>query len=163
LISALEEKYRNRHQKFWDLGMDALTLLLDSITPFWRSYGKTIGVDIQDFLIIPWYRNEFTGQPKRYPITSLPKRPFRHWLGLLVFAVGCHALLFLQIRGAVYITANGFMFLYGQNPGVGIVLLPCMIAICLVMWVAVVWEFFVIFAQIGVVLWWLGWSVGIFS
>jgi len=143
--------------------MDALTLLLDSITPFWRSYGKTIGIDIQDFLIIPWYRNEFTGQPKRYPIASLPKRSFRHWLGLLVFAVGCHALLFLQIRSAMYITANGFMFLYGQNPGVGLVLLPCMIAICLVMWVAVVWEFFIIVAQIGVVFWWLGWSVGIFS
>ena len=147
MISALEEKYRNRYQKFWKLGMDALTLLLDSVTPFWRSYGKTIGVDIQDFLIIPWYRNEFTGQPKRYLITSLPKRSFRHWLGLLVFAVGCHA----------------FLFLYGQNPGVTIILLPCMIAACLVMWVAVLCEFSVIVAQIGIVLWWLGWSVGIFS
>ena len=143
--------------------MDALTLLLDSITPFWRSYGKTIGIDIQDFLIIPWYRNEFTGQPKRYPITSLPKRSLRHWLGLLVFAAVCQAFLILQIRGAVYTTANGFMFLYGQNPGVSIVLLPCMIAICLVMWVAVICEFSVIIAQIGVVLWWIGWSVGICS
>ena len=163
LISALEEKYRNRYQKFWDLGMDALTLLLDSVTPFWRSYGKTIGVDIQDFLIIPWYRNEFTGQPKRYLITSLPKRSFRHWFGLLVFAVGCHAFLFLQIRAAVYTTMNGFLFLYGQNPGVSIILLPCMIAACLVMWVAVICEFSVIVAQIGIVLWWLGWSIGIFS
>ena len=143
--------------------MDALTLLLDSITPLWRSYGKTIGVDIQDFLIIPWYRNEFTGKPKRYLITSLPKRSFRHWFGLLVFATGCHAVLFLQIRGAMYITANGFMFLYGQNPGVGIVLLPCMIAICIVMWVAAVWEFSIIVAQIGIVFWWLGWALGIFS
>ncbi|KAF9643854.1 hypothetical protein BDM02DRAFT_3175491 [Thelephora ganbajun] len=163
LISALEEKYRNRYQKFWDIGMDALTFLLDSITPFWRSYGKTIGIDIQDFLIIPWYRNEFTGHPKRYPITSLPKRSFRHWLGLLLFAIGCHALLFLQIGSAMYTTTNGFLFLYGQNPGVSIILLPCMIAACIVMWVAVICEFSIIVAQIGVVLWWLGWSVGIFS
>jgi hypothetical protein len=55
------------------------------------------------------------------------------------------------------------MFLYGQNPGVSIVLLPCMIAICLAMWFAVICEFFVIVTQIGVVLWWLGWSVGVFS
>lgn len=143
--------------------MDALTFLLDSITPFWRSYGKTIGIDVQDFLVVPWYRNEFTGQPKRYPIKHLPKRSFRHWFGLLAFAVGCHAFLLLQIRCAVYTTANGFLFLYGQNPGVSIVLLPGMIAICLVMWVAVICEFAVIVAQVGVVLWWLGWSVGIFS
>jgi len=143
--------------------MDALTLLLDSITPFWRSYGKTIGIDIQDFLIIPWYRNEFTGQPKRYRISNLPKRSLRHWLGLLAFAVGCQAFLFLQIRCAIYTTTNGFLFLYGQNPGVSILLLPWMIAICVVMWVAVICEFSVIVSQIGVVLWWLGWSVGIFT
>jgi hypothetical protein len=143
--------------------MDALTLLLDSITPFWRSYGKTIGIDIQDFLIIPWYRNEFTGQPKRYPIKRLPKRSFRHWFGLLLFAVGCHAFLFLQVGGALYATTNGFVFLLGQNPGVSIMLLPCMIAVCLVMWFAAIFEFSVIIAQICVVLWWLGWAVGIFS
>ena len=163
LISALEERYRNRYQKFWDIGMDALTFLLDSVTPFWRSYGKTIGVDVQDFLIIPWYRNEFTGQPKRYLITRLPKRSFRHWLGLLAFAVGCHAFLFLHIKAAIYTTANGFLFLYGQNPGVSIILLPCMIVACAFTWIAVIFEFSVIIAQIGVVLWWLGWSVGIFS
>jgi hypothetical protein len=143
--------------------MEALTLLLDSITPLWRNHGKTIGIDIQDFLIIPWYRNEFTGQPRRYPITSFPRRSFRHWLGLLLFAIGCHAFLYLQVSCAVYATSSGFMFLYGQNPGVGIVLLPCMIALCLVMWVAVICELSIIVAQVGVVLWWLGWWVGIFS
>lgn len=143
--------------------MNALTFLLDSITPFWRSYGKTIGIDIQDFLIIPWYRNEFTGQAKRYPITGLPNRSFRHWFGLLLFAIGCHACLFMQIRGTVYATVQGFMFLCGQNPGVSIALLPSMTAICVVMWVAVICGFSIIVAQIGIVLWWLGWSVGIFS
>lgn len=143
--------------------MDALTFLLDTITPFWRSYGKTIGIDIQDFLIIPWYRNEFTGEQKRYPIPNFPKRSLRHWIGLLLFAIGCHVCLFLQFRAAVYATTNGFMFLYSQNPGVSIILLPCTIAICIVMWVAVIFEFSIIVAKIGVVLWWLGWSVGIFS
>ena len=163
LISALEEKYRNRYQKVWDIGMDALTFLLDSITPFWRSYGKTIGVDVQDFMIIPWYRNEFTGEPKRYPIPNLPKRSFQHWVGLLLFAIGCQIFLFLQFRAAIYATTNGFMFLYGQNPGLSLLLLPCTIAICLVMWVAAICELSIIVAQIGVVSWWLGWSVGICS
>ena len=57
----MEENYRNQYQQFWDIGLDALTLLLDTVTPFWRNYGKVIGEDVQDFLIIPWYRNEFTG------------------------------------------------------------------------------------------------------
>ncbi|KAI0931685.1 hypothetical protein AcW1_000980 [Taiwanofungus camphoratus] len=78
-IEALEESYRNHYQQFWDFGLDALTLLLDTVTPFWRNYGKVIGEDVQDFLIIPWYRNEFTGESKRYPIKRFPRRSFRHW------------------------------------------------------------------------------------
>ncbi|KAK0481661.1 hypothetical protein IW261DRAFT_1682150 [Armillaria novae-zelandiae] len=61
-IVALEESYKDQYQHFWEIGMDALTFLLDSVTPFWRTYGKTIGDDFKDFLIVPLYRNEFTGE-----------------------------------------------------------------------------------------------------
>ena len=49
-IAALEETYRNKYQYLWDLFMEAVTFTLDSITPFWRVYGKTIGIDVKDFL-----------------------------------------------------------------------------------------------------------------
>ncbi|KAG6817747.1 hypothetical protein H0H87_004538 [Tephrocybe sp. NHM501043] len=81
-IVALEESYKDQYQQFWEFGMDTLTFILDTVTPFWRSYGKPIGEDIRDFLIIPLYRNEFTGESKRYPITQMPVRSLRHWLGL---------------------------------------------------------------------------------
>ncbi|KAH7880899.1 uncharacterized protein C8R40DRAFT_1261516 [Lentinula edodes] len=71
-IVALEESYKDQYQHLWDIGMDALTFILDSVTPFWRSYGKLIGDDVQDFLIVPLYRNEYTGEAKRYPIPRLP-------------------------------------------------------------------------------------------
>ncbi|KAJ3749301.1 hypothetical protein DFH05DRAFT_1593438, partial [Lentinula detonsa] len=83
-ITGSEESYRDQYQHLWDLGMSFLTLLLDTITPFWRTYGKVIGDDIQDFLIIPLYRHEFTGESKRYPIRRVPKRSVRHWIGLMI-------------------------------------------------------------------------------
>ncbi|KAH9950886.1 hypothetical protein B0H21DRAFT_776303 [Amylocystis lapponica] len=97
-IVALEESWRNQYQQFWDIGLDALTFLLDTVTPFWRNYGKVIGEDIQDFLIIPWYRNEFTGEPKRYPIKCFPKRSFRHWVGLLFLSFLSICVTTLQTR-----------------------------------------------------------------
>ena len=62
-----------------------LATLLDSVTPLWRNYGKVIGVDAQDFLIIPWHRNEFAWGSERYPIKALPKRSVRHWVALILF------------------------------------------------------------------------------
>ncbi|OBZ68484.1 hypothetical protein A0H81_11449 [Grifola frondosa] len=100
-IVALEENYRNHYQQFWDIGLDALTLLLDTVTPFWRNYGKVIGEDVQDFLIIPWYRNEFTGEPKRYSIQRLPRRSFRHWVGLLCLSLCSVCVAVLQARAAI--------------------------------------------------------------
>ncbi|KAJ3739829.1 hypothetical protein DFH05DRAFT_1585368, partial [Lentinula detonsa] len=83
-ITGSEESYRDQYQHLWDLGMSFLTLLLDTITPFWLTYGKVIRDDVQDFLIIPLYRHEFTGESKRYPIRRVPKRSVRHWIGLMI-------------------------------------------------------------------------------
>ncbi|KAI0778335.1 hypothetical protein BD413DRAFT_601117 [Trametes elegans] len=105
-LAGLEENYRNHYQQFWDIGLDALTLLLDTVTPFWRNYGKVIGEDVQDFLIIPWYRNEFTGEPKRYPIERFPRRSFRHWVGLICLSFLSVVVTLLQARAAISLTIN---------------------------------------------------------
>jgi len=159
---ALEESYRDQYQQLWELGMDTLTFILDTVTPFWRNYGKTIGEDVQDFLVIPLYRNEFTGEAKRYPILKLPTRSFRHWLGLILFfaiAVGVTvlqgraAITFLSFYRLPWNVLNGFR--WAVMPFFWIAVL---IQIC-----AVFIEFCIVFAQLGVVTWWIGWLLNIFT
>lgn len=159
---ALEESYKDQYQQFWELGMDTLTFLLDTVTPFWRTYGKPIGEDVRDFLIIPLYRNEFTGESKRYPIRGFPTRSWRHWFGLGLFFLASIAINILQARAAIssaihyklpMITYEGFRWTALPFFWVGII----------IQWWAVVAESAIVLMQIGILLWWAGWSVKIFT
>ncbi|KDQ63308.1 hypothetical protein JAAARDRAFT_374068 [Jaapia argillacea MUCL 33604] len=161
-IVALEESYKDNYQQLWDFGMDALTLLLDSVTPFWRNYGKVIGEDLQDFLIIPWYRNEFTGEPKRYPVKRLPRRSLRHWLGLTVFLNISIAVTVLQARAAMF--SLSFFRLSGiTHSGLWWMALPFFWTGVMIQWMAVLIEVCIVGAQGAVAVWWLGWMVKVFS
>ncbi|KAJ7103322.1 hypothetical protein B0H15DRAFT_975630, partial [Mycena belliarum] len=161
-IIAMEERYKDQYQYFWEIAMDALTFLLDTVTPFWRTYGKTIGDDVQHFLIIPLYRNEFTGQPKRYTINKLPQRSLRHWICLFLFFIGSMLLTFLQGRAAVSSVTHFWLsdipFSYLRFP----MLIPFWISI-VIQWWAVVAELCIVFTQIAVVVWWAGWYINIFT
>jgi hypothetical protein len=138
--------------------MDVLTFVLDSVTPFWRAYGKRIGDDVQDFLVIPLYRNEFTGEAKRYPIERLPKRSFRHWFGLLLFFFGTVAVTMLQGRTALTSTFHYRMRWIPEPYNVlRYTAMPFFWIIILIQWCAVIMEFSVLFAQLAVVTWWMGW------
>lgn len=155
-IVTLEDSYKNHYQQFWDFGMDAATFLLDAVIPFWRNYGKIIGVDVQDFLIIPWYRNEFTGETKRYPITQLPQRSLRHWIGLIVFFDLAITMLGLQCRG-VWMTLRYYSLSFGASPALWGITVPLYWGVVLSQFVAVVVEAAIVAAQLAVILWWLGW------
>jgi len=161
-IAALEESYRNHYQQLWDIGLDALTLLLDTVTPFWRNYGKVIGEDAQDFLIIPWYRNEFTGEPKRYPIKSFPKRSFRHWVGIICLYFLTFGVTTLQARAAIASTMHCHLP-WIRHPGLWWICFPVFLIALVVQWCAVLLECCIVLAQWGVVIWWMGWSVNIFT
>ncbi|EGO05312.1 hypothetical protein SERLA73DRAFT_174410 [Serpula lacrymans var. lacrymans S7.3] len=161
-IVALEESYKDQYQQFWELGMDALTFILDTVTPFWRTYGKTIGDDVQDFLIIPWYRNEFTGEPKRYPIRSLPRRSFQHWMGLLLFFFITAAVILLQAHAAMSSIYN-YKLPWIGNDGFRWILMPFFWIGILIQWGAVLFELCIFFAQMGVIAWWIGWAAKIFT
>lgn len=140
--------------------MDALTLLLDTVTPFWRTYGKTIGDDIRDFLIIPLYRNEFTGEPKSYPIKGFPRRSVRHWFGLLFFFLLSIAVNILQVRAAISSSLN-FRLLLIPYDSVRWTALPFFWIGIIIQWLAVVFEFAIVFLQLGIITWWIGWSVNL--
>ncbi|KAF8140623.1 hypothetical protein EV363DRAFT_1393526 [Boletus edulis] len=132
-IVALEESYRDQYQQVWELGMDALTVILDTITPFWRSYGKIIGEDMQDFIIIPWYRNEFTGESKRYPVKSVPRR-----------SLPWH-----------------YRLLWIENQTFRWAIIPFFWVVILIQWLALMFEFCVVLLHVSVSAWWLGWFIGI--
>ncbi|KAL0951518.1 hypothetical protein HGRIS_008203 [Hohenbuehelia grisea] len=161
-IVALEESYKDRYQQFWEFGMDTLTFLLDQITPFWRVYGKTIGIDVQDFLIIPLYRNEFTGEPKRYPIHRVPRRSFRHWVGLFVFFCLSASTCILQGRAAVTSSRN-FRLQAITHSGVRWMAMPFFWIAIVIQWSAFFVELGIVLVQLAVVAWWLGWLVKIYN
>jgi len=161
-IVALEESYKDQYQHFWELGMDALTFLLDTVTPFWRTYGKTIGEDVRDFLIIPLYRNEFTGETKRYPIKEIPRRSFRRWLGLVAFFFLSIGIIILQVRAAISSSLHFRLRLIPYD-GIRWTALPFFWIAILIQWVAVIFELAIAFMQVAVITWWSGWSVKILS
>ncbi|KAJ4484970.1 hypothetical protein C8J55DRAFT_570617 [Lentinula edodes] len=166
-IVALEESYKDQYQHLWDIGMDALTFILDSVTPFWRSYGKLIGDDVQDFLIVPLYRNEYTGEAKRYLIPRLPVRSFRHWGGLFGFFAVSVGVVVLQARAAVGCVGNYRLEGWLEEGGLrwvrwGVVI-PVFWGGILVQWLAVIGEAAVVVMQVGTVMWWVGWLVGVFD
>ncbi|KAG6832558.1 hypothetical protein H0H92_000187 [Tricholoma furcatifolium] len=161
-IIALEERYKDQYQQFWEFGMDTLTFILDTVTPFWRSYGKLIGEDMRDFLIIPLYRNEFTGETKRYPISRMPTRSPRHWLGLVLFFFASITMAFLQVRAAL---SSSALYKLQMIPyeSVRWTALPFFWLSIVVQWWAVVAESVIVLLQLGVVVWWAGWSVRLFT
>jgi hypothetical protein len=140
--------------------MDTLTFLLDSVTPFWRTYGKFIGDDIRDFLIIPLYRNEFTGEARKYPIRKVPGRSCRHWLGLALFFLASVAISFLQVRAAISSTAYYKLPMIPYE-GIRWTVLPFFWSSIIIQWWAVALESVVVAMQLGIVMWWAGWSVGV--
>ena len=133
---------------------------MDTVTPFWRNYGKVIGEDVQDFLIIPWYRNEFTGEPKRYRIEHFPRRSLRHWISLIALSFIFTSGTVLQARAAIYLTSQ-INIPWIQHSGLWWISFPVYVMLLIIQWCAVLLELSIILAQTGVVIWWLGWSVNL--
>ncbi|KAL0071727.1 hypothetical protein AAF712_000649 [Marasmius tenuissimus] len=161
-IQLLEENYRDRYAHIWELGMNGLTFVLDSVTPFWRTYGRTIGIDVQDFLIIPLYRNEFTGEAKRYPITRLPKRSFRHWVALVLFFCGWIGLTGVQAYLGLA-SLSRYRLHSIESDGLRWMALPIFWGTIIAQWILVFVSLSIVLLQAATVCWWLGWSVRLFK
>ncbi|KAF8665356.1 hypothetical protein AX16_000375 [Volvariella volvacea WC 439] len=161
-IVVLEENYRDKYQQVWEWCMNVLTFLFDTITPFWRTYGKTIGEDIRDFLIIPLYRNEFTGEPKRYSIKSLPRRTFCHWV---VLSLIC-ATSWIITSSATYLACSLMSYYRLQwipYESFRWVILPMFWASIAFFWTICILGAAFSVLQLGTLVWWLGWSLRVLS
>lgn len=75
------DKFVNKRNQLWRLGETSLSLVLSSSAPFMKTFGRPIWDDVHDFLVIPWYRNDFSGEAEWYPV-KFPKRDVAHWLKL---------------------------------------------------------------------------------
>lgn len=156
----LEDSYNNRFQNIQEFAQDALTFILDAAVPFWRNYGKVIGVDVQDFLIVPWYRNEFTGEPKRYPILHLPRRSLRHWVCLALLYDLTITLLGLQLRG-IWISIRWHRVPYTWPHYLWVALVPMYWGCVVAQILALIVEAAIVIAQLAVVAWWVAWYLRI--
>jgi hypothetical protein len=161
-IVLLEENYKAQYQQLYDLGMDAITLFLDSFTPIWRRYGKKIGNDAVDFLLIPWYRNEWTGEPRRYPIAHFPRRSFQHWLVLLLI-IAVDVGLVGGVGRLAMRTVRVFDMPAAAHPFLLLLLLPGYCGVVTVLWTVVVFGFIILAFIAAAIIWWLGWSIRLFS
>ncbi len=59
-----------------------MSFVLNLLAPFMKTFGRPIWDDVHDFLVIPWYRNDFSGESDWYPV-NFPKRSLLHWICLL--------------------------------------------------------------------------------
>jgi hypothetical protein len=161
-IVALEESYKNQYQQFWDFAMDVATFFLDIVAPFWRRHGKPIGKDFRDFIIVPLYRNEFTGESKRYPITQLPRRSLRHWSGLLALFsfiyLSCWKLLWLAILSTSY-----YRIPWIEDPGLWWFILPFFWICVITQWITFLILVALAILQTMTLAWWVGWALRLCS
>lgn len=158
-IVTLEESYKDQYQQIWEFAMSTLTLLLDGITPVWRIYGKAIGEDVRDFLIIPLYRNEFTGEPRRYPLLHMPKRSPQHYFALLMWFALSTAMMILQWRVAVSSLTNYDLREVIRIEGLRWTLLPVFWVVIVVEWLSWLLVVMLVGLEVVAVTWWLGWWI----
>ncbi|KAH8119878.1 hypothetical protein DFH11DRAFT_1499342 [Phellopilus nigrolimitatus] len=154
-LETLLDEFVNEKNQLWKIGEASLSFVLTSAAPLMKTFGRPIWDELHDFLVIPLYRNGFSGEDQWYPV-SFPKRSPVLWLRILLAAVaaplclqfGVHFFIDLLTQGyllrvpsfipsfTVYLTFSGVMCAYAIS--------------LLVLLVAVLCELFII-------LWWSAW------
>ncbi|OCB87908.1 hypothetical protein A7U60_g5045 [Sanghuangporus baumii] len=132
-LESLLDELVNGTNHLWRFAEASLSFLLASVAPVMKTFGRPVWDELHDFLVIPLYRNGFSGEEHWYPV-SFPRRSFTQWLRLLLVAAcapallyhGCRAFLALLTHGyvlripsfiptfAVYIVFSSIMFAFGS-------------------------------------------------
>ena len=123
LVESLLDKYIGRKNQLWRIGETFLSLLLSFTAPFMKTFGRPIWDDIHDFLVIPLYRNEFSGEEHWYEI-HFPRRSALHWLQLLgsglvtpvalIYTLGMvrYLILDFHLREMPYLALSIIMYIF---------------------------------------------------
>lgn len=75
----------NRKNQLWKLAEAVISFVLTSLAPIMKTFGRPIWNELHDFLVIPIYRNNFSGEEHWYPV-SFPRRSSPHWLRIFIFS-----------------------------------------------------------------------------
>lgn len=73
-----------------------------------KTFGRPVWNELHDFLVIPFYRNSFSGEENWYPVT-FPRRSLMQCLRLLLVAVSVPFLLLHGTRVFVELLTGGYV------------------------------------------------------
>ncbi|THH09613.1 hypothetical protein EW145_g1894 [Phellinidium pouzarii] len=106
-LETLLDEFDIQKNRLWRLGEASLSFVLTSVAPLMKTFGRPIWDELHDFLVIPIYRNGFSGEDKWYPV-SFPKRSFPHLLRLSLLACGAPLCLLHGLRFFVNLLTHGY-------------------------------------------------------
>ncbi|KAI5121170.1 hypothetical protein M0805_007167 [Coniferiporia weirii] len=153
------DEFVNRKNRLWKLGEASLSFILTSVAPLMKTFGRPVWNELHDFLVIPFYRNGFSGEDHWYPV-SFPKRDPTDWLRLLLLAGGAPFCLLQGTRFFVDLLTKDYLSRIPSFVPSIVVYLSYSGVICaftsliMVLLIAVLCECFI-------VLWWTAWILHI--
>ena len=107
-LESLLDEFTNQKNQLWRIGEAAISFVLTSVAPIMKTFGRPIWDELHDFLVIPIYRNDFSGEDHWYPVT-FPRRSCFHWSRLIVFSAVAPYVLMHGIRLFASLLTEGYL------------------------------------------------------
>lgn len=107
-LESLLDELVNETNHLWKIAEASLSFFLASVAPIMKTFGRPVWDELHDFLIIPLYRNGFSGEEHWYPV-SFPRRGFVQWLRLLLVSACAPVLLYHACRAFVALLTHGYV------------------------------------------------------
>ncbi|EJD03634.1 uncharacterized protein FOMMEDRAFT_166988 [Fomitiporia mediterranea MF3/22] len=158
-LESLLDEIVNETNKLWRLAEASISFLLTSVAPLMKTFGRPVWDEVHDFLVIPLYRNGFSGEDHWYPVT-FPRRSLVHWLRLLFFSTSAPLLLYHGARFFVALLTHGYVIripVFIPTFVVYVVFSGLMCAFASLLFGL----FVVVLCEMFIVLWWLLWLLRI--
>ena len=158
-MEVLLDEFVSQTDRLWQLSEAFLSFILTSLAPLMKTFGRPIWNELHDFLVIPLYRNDFSGEDEWYPVT-FPHRSFSQWLRLLTIASSIPLCLRSGIYAFFCLLTEGYLVrvpAYIPHILVYLIISSFMCAFAFLLFVllgSMLCELFIIF-------WWLGWTLRI--
>lgn len=128
---------------------------LTFVAPFMKIFGRPIWDDLHDFLVIPLYRNDFSGGEQWYPVT-FPRRSFAHWLRLIAVCIAIPAALKSGSDTFLELLTGGYLVRVPSFIPSSLVYI--LLSFCISSFASSL--FFLLCAflcEVSIMLWWTGW------
>lgn len=158
-LETLLDEFMNQRNQLWKLGEASLSFFLTSIAPLMKTFGRPIWDELHDFLVIPLYRNSFSGEDDWYPV-SFPHRSFMQWLRLLMFTAGVPLLLYHGTRFFLELFTGGYVLRipsYIPSPVVYLLFSGVMSSYASFLLSLLI----IVLCECSIVLWWTAWLLRI--